>query len=355
MDLEIAQSTPTARAIAQVIQAHYPLGEVVAGEFLRRSFNQVYRLTLADGRHVVARLCAERPRGEPRLQFEADVLRHLAARGCPVARDLPTTTGEVALRVRLPEGERALMLFEHLDGEATTDLPANIQAFGRGLALLHTAGEGLRSSAPCYRLDLDYLLLEPLQRLLRAPTMIPELRPAFEALGQRLADRIRSLGNLTQVLCHGDAHSDNNFVAVRASGEREAVFFDFDETGPGYLAYELAVYPWWLHPRTVDSVWSDKALARWGHFISAYRQMRALTEADQAALAPFMAVRQFWLLGEYAGRVPVWGSQAMPTDYLRRQVSLLQQWETLDLPLGESTKSISPSGRSGFTQSGPST
>ena len=46
MSLEIAQSTPTAAAIARVVQAGYPLGEVVSGEFLRRSFNQVYRLTL---------------------------------------------------------------------------------------------------------------------------------------------------------------------------------------------------------------------------------------------------------------------------------------------------------------------
>jgi Ser/Thr protein kinase RdoA (MazF antagonist) len=90
LNLEISQSTPTAAAIARVVQANYSLGEVVAGEFLRRSFNQVYRLTLADGRHVVARLCAERPRGEPQLAFEADVLQHLRARGCPVATCLRT-------------------------------------------------------------------------------------------------------------------------------------------------------------------------------------------------------------------------------------------------------------------------
>ncbi len=333
MDLEIAQSTPTAAAIAKVVQANYPLGEVVAGEFLRRSFNQVYRLTLADGRSVVARLCAERPRGEPQLQFEAEVLQHLRTRGCPVATCLPTTMGEVALRVQLPEGERALMLFEHLEGEATSDLPANIQAFGRGLAQLHEAGESLQSSASRYTLNLDHLLMRPMLRLLRAPTMTPEIRPQFEALGRRLHERILSLGALTQVLCHGDAHSDNNFVAEREGGERQAVFFDFDDTGPGYLAYELAVYPWWLHPRSVDGVWSDKALARWGHFISAYQEVRVVGEADLAALAPFVAVRQFWLLGEYAGRVPVWGSQAMPTDYLQRQVKLLQQWETLELPV----------------------
>ena len=225
------------------------------------------------------------------------------------------------------------MLFEHLDGASTGDQPERIQAFGRGLAQLHAAGEGFASGASHFTLDLDYLLMRPLQHLLRAPTMTPELRPQFETLGRRLHDRILGLGELTQVLCHGDAHSDNNFVTARDDGTLQAVFFDFDETGPGYLAYELAVYPWWLHPRSVDGTWSAKDLARWGHFITAYQALRPLGEADRAALAPFMAVRQFWLLGEYAGRVPVWGSQAIPTDYLQRQVKVLRQWETLELPV----------------------
>lgn len=332
MDMEIAQSTPTAAAIARVVQANYPLGEVVASDFLRRSFNQVYRLSLASGRSVVARLCAERPRGEPRLQFEADVLRHLSAHGCTVATSMPTRTGEAALRVELPEGERALMVFEHLHGEPTSDVPANIHAFGRGLARLHTAGESLQSNASHYTLDLDHLLLRPLQQLLRAATMTAELRPQFEALGQRLHERILSFGPLTQVLCHGDAHGDNNFIAVRETGEREAVFFDFDDTGPGYLAFELAVYPWVLHPRTVEGVWSDKAIVRLGHFFSAYSEVRPIAAPDRAAIAPFVAVRQIWLLGEYAGRVSTWGSQAMPTDYLQRQAKLLLQWERLELP-----------------------
>ncbi|MDR7376071.1 Ser/Thr protein kinase RdoA (MazF antagonist) [Rhodoferax ferrireducens] len=115
-------------------------------------------------------------------------------------------------------------------------------------------------------------------------------------------------------------------------GQRQAVFFDFDEAGPGYLAYELAVYPWSLYPRVPDGRASDKVEMRWKHYISAYRDKRPVADADLAAIARFMAVRQFWLLGEYAGRVPVWGSQAIPTDQLRRQVELLRQWEALQLP-----------------------
>lgn len=333
MKLEIAQSTPTAASIATLVQARHGLGEVVESEFLRRSFNQVYRLGFADGRRVVARLSADRPRGTPNARFEAAALAHWARAGCRVSRCVPTADGEIAIQVPLPEGPRALMLFEHLDGEFTGDSAADIEAFARGLAALHAAGESYRGPESAYRLDLDYLLLRPLQGLLRAPTMTAELRRQFEELGERLHAGITALGELGCVLCHGDAHGSNNFIVSDAQGRREAVFFDFDEAGPGYLAYELAVYPWNLHPRTVEGVMSEKATQQWRHFIGAYREARPVPDADLAAIPRFMAARQFWLLGEYAGRVPVWGSQAMPTDYLRRQVTLLRRWETLELPL----------------------
>ena len=333
MQLEIAQSTPTAASIGRLVQAHYGLGEVVESEFLRRSFNQVYRLRLADGRSVVARLSAQRPRGAPNVQFEAQVLSHLAAQGRRVSQCLRASNGGAAVRVSLPEGECALMVFEFLEGEFTGESTEDIRAFAQGLAALHAAGEGYRGADSAYVLDLDYLLLAPLENLLRAPTMTHELRPRFEDLGRRLHERIQSLGELSRVLCHGDAHGMNNFVVPTPQGGREAVFFDFDEAGPGYLAYELAVYPWVLWPRSPDEPPGEKVLRRWRDFLGAYREARPVPDADLQAIAPFMAVRQFWLLGEYAGRVPQWGSQAMPTSYLRRQAAMLGQWEDLALPL----------------------
>lgn len=332
MRLDIAQSTPTAQAIGALVMARYPLGPVVDAEFLRRSFNQVYRLTFASGQRVVARLSAERPRGPANAAYEAAVLAHWHACGCPVSCCLPTSSGEVALAVPLPEGERPLMLFEFFDGEFTGEALPDVAAFGHGLAALHQAGQSYQGVPSLYALDLAHLLVRPLQWLLQAPTMTAELRPRFEALAQRVHSRILALGPLTQVLGHGDAHGQNNFVVDGPHGERQAVFFDFDDAGPGYLAYELAVYAWAMHPHTVDGVVSEKAQARWRHFLGAYREVGAVSEADLAAIPLFMAVRHIWLLGEYAGRVPVWGTQAMPTDYLRRQADMLTQWENLTLP-----------------------
>jgi Ser/Thr protein kinase RdoA (MazF antagonist) len=332
MQLEIAQSTPTAGSIAALVQACYGLGDVVESEFLRRSFNQVYRLGFASGRRVVARLCAERPRGGPNALFEAAALEHWALAGCLVSRCVTTVAGEIAIRVPLPEGPRTLMLFEYLDGEFTGDSETDIQAFAHGLAALHQAGESYQGPSSAYVLDLEYLLLRPLERLLRAPSMTGELRPQFEKLGMRLHDEILAFGPLTSVLCHGDAHGQNNFVVTDAEGRSQAVFFDFDETGPGYLAYELAVYPWNLYPRVPEVEVSNKVEMQWKYYISAYRDRHPVAAVDLAAIARFMAVRQFWLLGEYAGRVPVWGSQTMTSGQLRRQFALLRQWETLQLP-----------------------
>ncbi|GAB2594693.1 phosphotransferase enzyme family protein [Ramlibacter solisilvae] len=330
--ISIAQSTPTAAAIAAVVARHYAFGEAGECEFLRRSFNQVYGLRFGDGRRVVARLCAERPRGAPNTIYEAALLRHLRGRGIPVSACLPSAAGEDSVMVLLPEGERALMLFEYLEGDETGDAPEDIHAFGAGLAQLHDAASSYAGPPSRYALDLDYLVSRPLARTLQAPTMTDELRPQFQAIAARLRSRIEEMQGLTQVVCHGDSHGSNNFITADPHGRRVASFFDFDECGPGYLAYELAVYPWSLHPRSVDGQLSEKALDRWKRFLDAYRAVRPVAGQDVQALPAFISARQFWLMGEYAGRIPVWGSQAMPTSWLRRQVKMLTYWEEMTLP-----------------------
>lgn len=329
--LSIAQSTPTAASIGALVARHWALGEPEACEFLRRSFNQVYAIRFGD-RRVVARLCSERPRGPANVAYEAALLRHLAAQGIPVSACLPTADGQDATVVRLPEGERPLMLFEYLAGDATGEAPEEIAAFGAGLARLHDAAASYAGPPSRYTLDLDYLISQPLARFLEAPTMTDELRPQFQAIAARLRARIEAMEGLTHVACHGDAHSSNNFITTDARGHKVASFFDFDECGPGFLAYELAVYPWAMHPRSVDGTMSERALGRWQQFVAAYGAVRPLARQDIEAVPAFMAARQIWLMGEYAGRVPVWGSQAMPTSWLRRQVQMLTAWEEMTLP-----------------------
>ena len=240
----IAQTTPTGSAIAQCVARAYAFPDAVACELLRRGFNHVYGLRFADGRRAVARLSAERPRGAPNTAYEAAMLLHLKARGAAVAAPLPTRAGAAATAMDLPEGPRTLMLFEHLDGDAPGEALADIEATGRGVARLHEASQDYEGPASRYVLELPFLLDASLQRLYAAPTTDEALREAFGAIAQRLHERIAAMPALTRVACHGDCHGSNNFMTDGADGARVASFFDFDDAGPGWLAYELCVYLW---------------------------------------------------------------------------------------------------------------
>ncbi|MBT2321694.1 phosphotransferase [Variovorax paradoxus] len=328
----IAQTTPTGDAIAQAVAQGYALGEVLDCALLRRGFNHVYGLRFAEGRRAVARLSAERPRGAPNTDYEAALLAHLKAAGAGVAATLPPRDGAAAIAMHLPEGARTLMLFEHLDGEPPDEALPDIQATGRGLALLHEAGQDYSGPASRYVLELPHLLGESLQRLCTAPTMDDALRTSFTAIARRLNARIAAMPALTRVNCHGDCHGSNNFMTDGPEGTRIASFFDFDDAGPGWLAYELCVYLWAMLPRTAGRELDAAARERWRRYIAGYRGVRPIGAADFDAIAPFLAVRQFWLMGEYAGRIAVWGTQAMPTSWLRKQVELLTAWESLKTP-----------------------
>jgi Ser/Thr protein kinase RdoA (MazF antagonist) len=84
----------------------------------------------------------------------------------------------------------------------------------------------------------------------------------------------------------------------------QAVFFDFDESGPGYLAYDLAVF-------LFNCVLYDrKDHASWRAFIEGYRFIRQLSRADFEAAHLFVPFVGILLAGEYASRIHEWGRQA---------------------------------------------
>ena len=333
----IAQTTPTGEAIAQAVMSLWALGPVKHCVLMRRGLNQVYELRFDNGRHAIARLSAERPRGEPNIAYEAALLLHLKDRGIPVAAPLAAANGAFSVALDLPEGPRALMLFDFLQGDPPGESLVDIEATGRGLAQLHAAAQDYAGPPSRYALDLPELLDAALQRMLTAPTVDEALAQEFCALARDLHDRFATLPSLTRVHCHGDCHGSNNFMTdgPEDGGEksRVAAFFDFDDAGPGLLAYELSVYLWVQLPRSLETPASAAALERWRRYLAGYTSVRAVPPVDMAAIAPCLALRHFWIMGEYAGRIPVWGTQAMPTHWLRKQAPLMRAW--MDLPTRE--------------------
>ena len=55
---------------------------------------------------------------------------------------------------------------------------------------------------------------------------------------------------------------------------------------------------------------------------------------DLDAIHLFVPIRHIWLMGEYAGRIAEWGSEAVPAEWLAKQVDILQAWEDEKLSPG---------------------
>ena len=327
---EVAHTTFAAAAVARWIVTHHAHVPVASCHLLRRGFGDAYDVRLADGQRWIARLGARRPRGAPNIAYEAALLRHLLACGIGVAEPVPTRSGEDAAVIQAPEGERSLFVTRWIDGELPGDNLADLEATGAGLARMHAAARSYAGPPSRYRLDVGYLVDAQLERLLRLPDLDPSLASAFGEEAARLRDHVQS-AELTRVACHGDCHGDNNLMRVAADGTRQPWYFDFDDAGPGWLAYDLAVFRWSSLTRKGLTDADEGVTARWQHFLAGYRSVADVPAADLACIGAFQAVRHFWLLGEYAGRMGHWGAHTLAPAWLSKQPARMASWRELAL------------------------
>lgn len=325
-------STVLAEEIGTTVQKNYALGTVKTCYLLRRGFNDVYSLECVDGSKYVARLSSRRARGLPNVVYETELLSHLANAGVSVALPVEANNGNRYIQLQVGDAERTLVVFKHLDGEPPGDALADIEVMGKGLAQIHNAATNFKGSKSLYSIEISHLLTKPLERILAIPTLDQKLRQDFADVGEYLENLSNGLKNLTHVDCHGDCHGGNTFINDGENGERIASFFDFDDAGPGFLAYDLAVFLWQSLLTKALSTLDETSQNKWTHFVRGYRQNALIPEADFKAIAYFVALRHIWFIGEYAGRLPEWGTQAIPNPWLRKQVTLIREWASMATP-----------------------
>ncbi len=284
---------------------------------LNRGFNDIYLVVTATGERYVFRLSHHRARGIADVRTETDFMVHLLQSGVPVAAPVQARDGNLFVHGLSPEGVREGVLFRAVDGRvpdaaSTADARAN----GITLARLHNAADSYRASAPLYRLDLDHLLHRPLARVQEFRRVVnADASSELDDIAARTAESIEAFADLTWTHCHGDCHGFN----ARITEAGDAVFFDFDDGGPGYLAYDLSVFLW------AKMSFGRKLHATWEAFVDGYRTVRPITATDYEAAHLFVVVRHIWLMGEYASRAREWGSE--PVQWITRELAFLRSWE----------------------------
>jgi Ser/Thr protein kinase RdoA (MazF antagonist) len=285
---------------------------------LNRGFNDTYLVVDATGARYIFRLSHHRARGAADVETETDFLVHLDRSGVPVATAVPTRDGTLFVRGQASEGMREGVLFRDLGGRAPDAAStADARANGVTLAMVHNAAESYAAVAPLHRLDLDHLVRRPLARIHDSGIMEDAgARADLDAIAARTASTIETSDHLTWTHCHGDCHGFNTRIVEGG----KAAFFDFDDGGPGYLAFDLAVFLW------AKVIFGRKLFAMWDVFVDGYRTIRPIAPNDFEAVHRFVIVRHIWLMGEYASRVREWGTE--PVQWIAREVEFLKTWET---------------------------
>lgn len=318
LDFEPLYTTSSAETIARFVAQNYVLPAPLDCRMLNRGFNDVYLITAATGDRYVFRLSHHRARGVADVHTETDFIAHLARCGVPVAAAVRARDGALFVRGLAAEGMREGVLFHAIDGRAP-DVASLVDARANGvtLARVHDAATSFGAVAPLYRLDLDHLLHRPLARVQEFCRVIDaDDGGILQEIATRTAARIEAINGLTWTHCHGDCHGFN----ARITDDGTAVFFDFDDGGPGYLAYDLSVFLW------AKVSFGRRFHAAWQAFVEGYRSVRAISAADFEAAHAFVIVRHFWLMGEQASRSREWGSE--PVRWVTTQCEFLEAWES---------------------------
>ena len=333
-DLVTAHTTAAASSIARWVEQHHGLA-VQQCHLIRRGLNDNYALRSVDGSRYVVRLYSIRPRGDFNADFELSLLAHLDAHGVAVAVPVPTAQGRTHVELRFPEGLRAMALFRHAPG-AVPDTLEDFEQTGGTLARIHMTARDYAGPPSRYTLNGSHLAEQTLAYLHTHPELDLELLNTYRQLVQGLlAELAQAKGGLSRVICHGDTHGFNNHIATNADGAKSAVFFDFDDAGPGFLAYDLCVMPWSYLTRKSLKEPDELLLERWAHYLQGYRSAGGeVTPADMAALPLFVQLRHLWNMGEGVGRIDHWGVNLMPADWLQRQLNALTAWSQVALPHG---------------------
>lgn len=316
-----------AHDLGNEVASRYGLSGPTTCELFAQGVNDTYVLSVGHQKFAL-RVYRSGWRSDADVAFELELLEHLKQEGANVCAPVRTPSGDLSFTLNAPEGRRRVGLFDFAAGappQWDKRDPDEARAYGEGVGLIHAGMVNFRSRHRRFHLDLDHLLGTPLREL------EPRLshRSADWAYLQRLARRMRhSIGDrdegLTRVICHGDFHGGNAHRGADGSFQ----FFDFDCAGPGWRAYDLAVFRWGLMRRPKDHQVEDL----WQAFVDGYRSRQALNDVDLAAVPEFVAIRQIWLMGLHATIVRTRGSGFMNDAYFDRELKILRDWPASELP-----------------------
>lgn len=300
--------------ISQWLENHYglPTPEI---HLLREYTNRVYRVITAQQQYVW-KVYGHRWRSAQEIHYEVDLLNHLEKEKLPVAKPIPAIDGAVVKQVKTPLGEHLAVLFEYVDGVKPQPpfSPELYSLFGQAIGSMHEYSHHFSSRHARQKIDLAYLLDQPLRLILPLLEQQPDGAAYVQRLRQRIKTKMDALepAGLDWGPIHGDASLDNLHRI-----EDTVILYDFDSGGPGWRASDLQGW----------AVGFPAYQQQYAAFLNGYRRIRPLHEQDIEASWFLTLAWDIWgMRVDLERRVQKMGRAAV-SQYLCEKIALLRERE----------------------------
>lgn len=289
-------------ALAAWLRESYDLRLPLTCGLLVRGEHDNYLVTTGDGTRLVLRVHSHDTTelSLAAVEEQAGVMAALKRTGVAVETPIMRRDGRFAGAVEAPEEVRFALLVQFVHGAALEAAPTGAQAerYGELAGRMHAAHDTISPLAARPRMDLRYLLDEPLHVLLALPGAHGEARDYLISLAETLRARLCEL-NLPDTapawgLCHGDLHRRN----VLYADDGTPTLMDWDCLGYGWRAYDLAALRRSLGKLVGFGGLEESVAARiFDAFLRGYTRVRGLSDAERASIAYFVPVRHLWICG----------------------------------------------------------
>ncbi|RNI25662.1 phosphotransferase enzyme family protein [Rufibacter latericius] len=293
-----AYSTLRADALASFVSEQYHLG-TVQGKLLTRGVNDTYLITSPDARYIL-RVYRASHRNYAQVQAETDLLLALKQADVSVSYPISDAAGHVIQTLPAAEGNRCAVLFTFAPGRRVSLLnEKQLQLLGREMARFHNVSASIPLSNARWILDAETTLSKPIQAIKDFFSENQEDYLWLQEAAQKAQQHLEQFNtsSFSFGYCHYDIFPKNFHI----DGDEKLTLFDFDFLARGYLVNDVMVF--WqhlcldVHHGKMTQETADQAFAT---FLSAYREVRHLSEEELAAM-PYLALG-FWVFyqGFYA-------------------------------------------------------
>jgi Ser/Thr protein kinase RdoA (MazF antagonist) len=292
--LFVQNSTLAAESLSDLLHHAYPFSAAPRCLFWRKGMGDTYRIE-ADGRLFFLKVFTALRRSRKDVEEEVRLLLHLAQDGIKVSVPVGSIKGPYVLPLAAPEGERCAVLYKAATGvEGTTE--THRRALGKMVARMHQSADKLQPPYARDDFELEHLLDDNLAIINR---LMENRRQDYELIDRIAAharERITSLlprRHPEHGVCHGDLHGGD----VLYSGDGEPELFDFESSGCGWRALDIAVFRGssdWMDTSPEAQAREQREVAQ---FLDGYTSIRELSKAELEVLKLDSAVHHIFLMG----------------------------------------------------------